>query len=220
MEHVFFWGTPSVFSNWHPATFVMDDLLFANSEQAFMYYKAKCFDDTVSMDNILKTHDPKEAKKLGRLVQGFEQDIWDVYKFDVMFNVLKHKFSQDRKMYIELMSTRGKHLVEASPYDKIWGIGLSVEDATNIDPDKWPGQNLLGKVLDNLRNSFEKDNAEELGKIPWDTLDEDSVSIKFVNYVGFELNIWEGKNIVKSMILPKQLHNALNRLIHDCIDGH
>lgn len=157
-NYTFFWETHYVFSNWHPAPFDMDGNHFSNSEQAFMYYKAKLFGDTKSMEKILKSPDPRTVKKLGREVKGFDSKKWDDNKFQIMYDVNIAKFTQNSKMREKLMLTDGTQLVEASPYDNIWGIGLDVNDAKRLDPKKWPGQNLLGKVLDKVREDLKHMN--------------------------------------------------------------
>ena len=155
-KYTFFWETKYVFSNWHPAKFVMNGIKFGNSEQAFMYYKAKLFGDEYSMEKILKNSDPRKVKQLGREISGFDEKIWDENKFQIMYNVNYAKYSQNPKMLNKLISTKGTNLVEASPFDNIWGIGLFEIDAKRLSPNLWPGKNLLGKVLDKVRDDLDK----------------------------------------------------------------
>jgi ribA/ribD-fused uncharacterized protein len=150
--HIFFWG--GTFSNWHKAKFVYKNQTFENSEQAFMWEKALTFKDYIIADKILKTPNPKENKKLGRKVKNFNNDTWMEIAPKIMYEVNYCKFTQNPKLLKELLSTNGKDLVEASPYDKIWGIGLSENEAVNLTPNDWKGKNWLGKVLTDLRNNL------------------------------------------------------------------
>jgi ribA/ribD-fused uncharacterized protein len=143
---IYFWKPGQkygVFSNWYLKDFELDGITFNCSEQAMMYLKAKLFNDEESCKEILKTKDPKKQKDLGRKVRGFQQDVWNKNKVRIMVKILYAKFKGDLKS--TLLETKEYKLAEASPYDKIWGIGLSPEDAEKGLP--WKGQNLLGEAL-------------------------------------------------------------------------
>lgn len=160
-KHVFFWG--SWLSNWYPAPFTLTDsldneLTFRTSEQYFMWRKAMEFKDEETAKKILEAETPKEAKKLGRKVKGFDDSVWDKKKYDVMFTANVHKYHQNPPLAVWLIDHMfdNKQFVEASPYDKIWGIGMSM-DAEGVDDEaNWKGQNLLGRVLNSIRNNFLK----------------------------------------------------------------
>lgn len=154
-KYVLFWGT--VFSNFANTPYTaFDGKRFTCSEQEFMYRKACLFDDYEIAEQILDTSSPSKIKKLGRAVRNFDNAVWDKVRRDVMYNACKAKFTTNKQAYKELMSYPGKTFVEASPYDTIWGIGLGEYDARALDESTWRGQNLLGKVLTQIRDEFEK----------------------------------------------------------------
>ena len=148
--HVYFWGDPTL-SNWGPAKFAHKGLKFYNSEQAFMYEKATYFDDTEIANEILKTSNPNTAKNLGRKVKNFNGHKWDVVCYDFMVDVCYAKFRQNENCREVLLSTGRKTLVEGSPYDKIWGVGLHWASEEILDEANWQGKNLLGKALMEVR---------------------------------------------------------------------
>lgn len=153
--HVLFWS--SIFSNWARAEFKVNDITFYNSEQYFMYLKALTFkDDETAQLIIEKGKNPKEAKRLGRLVKNFDNTVWDKIKFQCMFEAVKFKFNANPDLKKELMSHGNRTFVEASPVDRIWGIGLAEDDPRADDESQWKGQNLLGKALTELRDSYIK----------------------------------------------------------------
>lgn len=155
-KYTFFYKTRSPFSNWHPARFLAEEGIEYNcSEQYMMAEKAKVFGDEVIREMILMSNDPKEQKELGRRVAGFNTEEWGKHTKDVVYRACYHKFTQNPKLMAKLMETSGTLLVEASPYDKVWGIGLSEEDPDRLDPKKWKGTNWLGEVLTKLREDLE-----------------------------------------------------------------
>jgi ribA/ribD-fused uncharacterized protein len=160
-KYVFFWG--GRFSNWAPAKIVwVDDVWgeqqFNCSEQMYMFFKAKTFKDEVSSGKILMETDPEFQKQLGREVKGFNQNVWDQYKEQMMFIACFEKFNQNDNYKKILLETGDKIIVEASPFDKIWGIGLGIGNPDILDESKWNGQNLLGKVLMDVRTKLKETN--------------------------------------------------------------
>lgn len=150
---VFFWGYQSPFSNFHNCKpFNHNGYIVYNSEQAFMLEKALMFDKSM-VSSILSARKPAEIKKLGRQVKNYNDKIWNEKRFDIMVNVLRSKFSNP-ELKEKLLATEDKILVEASPYDRIWGIGLDEKSAKRIDPKYWKGQNLLGKALMLVRDEL------------------------------------------------------------------
>jgi ribA/ribD-fused uncharacterized protein len=147
--HVFFWG--SELSNWHPCNFKYKEHIFHNSEQAFMWEKAMYFGDHETASMILACPTPSVAKKLGRKVKNFDKTVWLTAGYEAMLNVNYAKFDQNKGLKSSLLSTENKTIVEASPYDVIWGIGLHWEDDKVLDESQWRGMNLLGKVLMEVR---------------------------------------------------------------------
>lgn len=158
-KHVLFWG--GVFSNFEPAPFYG----FKTSEQYFMYCKALFFQDKESAEAILAAETPKEAKALGRKVKNFDADKWSGISVVVMRVALRYKFENNPHLMDELLKYPNKKFVEASPRDLIWGSGLAEDHPDADDESKWPGKNLLGKCLDQVRDEFiiKKKNGEKLG---------------------------------------------------------
>jgi ribA/ribD-fused uncharacterized protein len=132
---------------------------FSTVEQWLMYQKAILFNDVESANKILQVNDPKIIKQLGRKVIGFEQSVWDIHKFDIAVHGLTLKFTQDSNLRKILLNTEKKILAEASPYDNIWGIGIGSNHLWANIPNRWAGQNLLGKALMEVRQKFQKEDG-------------------------------------------------------------
>jgi ribA/ribD-fused uncharacterized protein len=147
--HVFFWG--SEFSNFYSCKFTYKGIEFLNSEQAFMWEKAIYFGDVSIGADILNAKTPGKAKALGRQVEGFDSKKWMEVCFDFMVNVNIAKYASDPYLKDILLSTGNKTIVESSPEDTIWGIGLHTDDDRVLDESKWRGMNLLGKALMEVR---------------------------------------------------------------------
>lgn len=128
--------------------------MFANSEQAFMWEKALFFKDKKNADKLLKETDPKKAKDIGRIIKNFNKYKWSKASYDIMYDVVEAKFTQNPALKTTLLSTVGKTLVEASPYDDIWCIKMDENKALNVPESEWKGLNLLGKVLTELRDDL------------------------------------------------------------------
>ena len=128
---------------------------FFCTEQAFMWAKAKYFGDNDSATMILKCNDPMRCKGRGRLVKGYDDKQWNLVRYSFMHDVNFEKYSRDTKLKEKLLDSAfdGKEFVEASPTDRIWGIGFAQVDAPD-DESKWLGQNLLGKVLTQVRDEI------------------------------------------------------------------
>lgn len=150
-KFTFFFGKADVFSNWHEASFEYRGHKFNCVEQFMMYSKARLFNDHEIAEKIMATKDQKEQKALGRLVKNFDGKVWDEKCLSIVTVGCREKFSQNPKLLQALIATGDRVLVEASPYDKIWGIGLSENDPNAQLPEKWKGQNLLGVALTNVR---------------------------------------------------------------------
>lgn len=151
-NYTFFWKTDSVFSNWHPSVFTHEGITFNCSEQFMMYHKAKLFNDTEIMKKIMQTNSPKKQKELGRQVRNFNSEEWSKKCINIMKSGLKNKFQQNPEMLKKLFDTGNSIIVEASPFDRIWGIGYDSDNAID-NINNW-GQNLLGKLLTDLRNDL------------------------------------------------------------------
>ena len=161
--HVFFYGhKPNslgvhVFSQWYMVNFTEKIggkvWTYTSAEQYMMAQKALLFGDEYYFTQIMGTNDPKKIKQYGRLVKNFDPDVWDEHKFELVVDGNRLKFEQNPEIMAVLKKTKKKIIVEASPYDKIWGIGLTAADAVKIPENKWPGENLLGKALQVVRGT-------------------------------------------------------------------
>jgi ribA/ribD-fused uncharacterized protein len=157
--YTFFYGSSEPFSNWFKCPFVAVDeiagkLTFPTSEHYMMYRKAECFRDAAAAAAILKAKDPRAAKRLGRQVKGFDERTWNQVARRVVYQGCRLKFTQNPAAYAVLAATRGTQLVEASPTDCIWGVGLAEDDDRILDPGNWRGTNWLGEVLTSLREDL------------------------------------------------------------------
>lgn len=162
MDFLFFWGhqpsktgeiTKSCLSQWWMDDFIdtVDGNKYCCAEQFMMAQKAKMFGDFETEKAIMKSKNPKEIKSLGRRVRGFDQRVWDDYKHFIVYIGNLLKFKQNKELKEFLISTGDKVIVEASPYDRVWGIGMSANNVNVIRPDLWEGENLLGFVLMDVR---------------------------------------------------------------------
>lgn len=144
--HVYFWG--GCFSQWAKSNFTDDETKkhFDSCEKYMMYNKAKLFDKSFC-DPILKCNDPKEIKKMGKQIKNFDQVVWDEHKYKIVVRGNYLKFAQDEQLKSVLISAGDRIFVEASPYDKIWGVGLYEDDDNILDEKNWAGENLLGKAI-------------------------------------------------------------------------
>lgn len=162
-EFLFFWGhtvkdeiTKSCFSQWFPIQFEENRTIYKTAEHYMMAGKAKLFNDQEILQKVLKSETPNEAKSLGRKVKNFDPKLWDEHKYEIVKRANLLKFSQNLKFQNFLLATDDKILVEASPYDKIWGIGMLETDARALDPKLWDGENLLGFALMEVRDELRR----------------------------------------------------------------
>ena len=170
-EFCLFWGhhpskdgsiTKSCLSQWWMEDFytMVDSYLYM--EQYMMAGKAQLFGDEERRKDILACSDPKQIKALGRKVQGFDQAVWDKFKYSIVLNGNWCKFSQNRELREFLLSTGNSVLVEASPYDRIWGIQLSADAPEAQNPFRWRGENLLGFALMEVRDELHRVRKNEM----------------------------------------------------------
>lgn len=136
-----------VLSQWWPCVFVVDGVEYASAEHFMMAEKARVFGDESALGKILAAGTPAEAKNLGRLVQGFDDAVWNAARVEVVVRAGVAKFGSDAGLRDYLLGTANRVLVEASPRDVIWGIGLSAGNERAADPRRWRGRNLLGFAL-------------------------------------------------------------------------
>ena len=164
VEYFHFWGhTPkdphqvdkSCLSQWFPATFTVEGIDYPTAEHFMMASKARLFEDTEVLAEILQSSSPHEAKRLGRKVRSFDENTWKHQRMDLVVTGNYAKFSQHEDLKAFLLSTGNKILVEASPYDKIWGIGMEATHAKANNPHGWKGLNLLGFALMQVREALQ-----------------------------------------------------------------
>lgn len=162
-EFELFYTRISPFSQFYPVRFdkqyiypdgSIHTATFISAEQAMMYGKAILFGDHNSAEDILQTKTPNAAKKLGRQVKGFDAKIWDQNKISIVYDNNYQKFTQNPHILNVLLETGNKTLVEASPTDRIWGVGLASTNPLIFDRKHWRGQNLLGQILTQLRDDL------------------------------------------------------------------
>lgn len=134
-------------SNWYPSIFALNGITFSSIEQYMMYRKAVCFGDEKVAAQILATEDVAEIKALGRLVSGYDENLWNGVRQIVVYEGLLAKFSQNSDLREQLKDTGQAFLAECAVKDRIWGVGLSMHDPNRLDLAKWRGQNLLGYAL-------------------------------------------------------------------------
>ncbi|MES2513135.1 MAG: NADAR family protein [Bacteroidota bacterium] len=166
VEYLFFWGhQPSkdgsiiktCMSQWWPSDFGGDGIIYKTAEHYMMAGKAKLFNDMDVFEKILSKHSPKDVKDLGRQIKNFDAVIWDEQKYNIVKRGNYLKFSQNKDLKHFLIQTKNKILVEASPVDAIWGIGLTEDSPNAKNPKEWKGENLLGFALMEVRDELIND---------------------------------------------------------------
>jgi ribA/ribD-fused uncharacterized protein len=139
-------------SQWYPCKFVIGGITYSSAEQWMMACKARTFNDEATLKSILESDDPGLVKSLGRAVKNYDDDKWNKVRFDFVVEGNLRKFSQDPSLTSYLLSTGDDIFVEASPYDKIWGIGMKTSDPRALNPREWDGLNLLGFAITKVRD--------------------------------------------------------------------
>lgn len=151
---LFFYRDASPFSQWYPASFELEGQQFTSAEQYMMYGKAQLFGDRDIAARILQADHPRQQKALGRQIQRFDDELWDREAKNIVYRGNHAKFTQNPELLLVLLATAGQTLVEASPTDRIWGIGLSEDDPRIYQRATWRGTNWLGEVLTQLREDL------------------------------------------------------------------
>ncbi|MBX2854526.1 MAG: NADAR family protein [Rhodobacteraceae bacterium] len=163
---VFFWNGP--FSQWTASPFELDGQGYLCAEQYMMSQKAALFGDEQIAEKIAEAQDPGLQKALGRRVRGFNQAVWDREKVAIVERGSAAKFQQNRGFRRKLFQTIGATLVEASPVDPVWGIGLAADDPSARDRNQWLGANLLGEILTRVRDRLADEMAAEANAVERD----------------------------------------------------
>lgn len=165
VKYLFFWGhqpskdgtiTKTCLSQWWLADFAVAGITYRSTEHWMMAEKARLFNAELALARILAAQSPAEAKKLGREITGFVPEVWEAHKVEIVTAGNWRKFSQHPEMREFLLATNDRVLVEASPVDTIWGIGLAADAADAENPARWLGPNLLGFILMEVRDQLRK----------------------------------------------------------------
>ncbi|MFC8127972.1 NADAR family protein [Streptomyces sp. NPDC057302] len=170
VEYLHFWGHrprrdgtlgSSCLSQWWLSPFTVDGVEYGTAEHWMMAAKARLFADPEAETAALTARTPAEAKKAGRLVRGFDGAIWERERFAIVVEGSVHKFASTQSLRSFLVGTGSRVLVEASPMDRVWGIGLAADDERAQDPQKWRGPNLLGFALMEARERLRRLSGQE-----------------------------------------------------------
>ncbi len=160
-KYIFFWGnqpskdgsvTKSCFSQWWESAFTVEGVIYRTAEHWMMAKKAALFGDREAEKRIIDCISPAEAKKIGREVKRYDEAVWLENRFDIVVKGNFHKFIQNEEMKSFLLKTGDRILVEASPVDAIWGIGMAADNPEINNPENWEGLNLLGFALMEVRD--------------------------------------------------------------------
>ncbi|MFJ1579693.1 NADAR family protein [Streptomyces sp. NPDC088182] len=171
-KYLLFWGHAprrdgtlgaSCLSQWWPSPFAVDGVEYATAEHWMMAGKARLFGDERAERAVLEAANPALAKKAGRLVRAFDEAVWERERLGIVVEGSVHKFGQDAALRGFLLATGDRILVEASPMDRIWGIGLASDDERALDPARWRGLNLLGLALMEARERLRTEAGTATG---------------------------------------------------------
>ncbi|GAB2815481.1 NADAR family protein [Streptomyces daliensis] len=155
-KYLYFWGHrprrdgsagKGCLSQWWPAPFTADGVEYATAEHWMMAGKARLFGDADAERRAIAAPHPRQAKSAGRTVRGFDEGVWERERFGIVVEGSVRKFGQHEELREFLLGTHGRVLVEASPLDRVWGVGLPADDERVRDPAQWRGENLLGFAL-------------------------------------------------------------------------
>lgn len=163
LEYLFFWGhqpnkggkiIKSCLSQWWMSRFIENGMIYKSAEHYMMEGKARVFHDTEIASQIVAADSPKKVKSLGREIKDYSDKVWDLHKYHIVKQANFLKFSQNEGLQTFLLDTEGKIIVEASPVDSIWGIGMAEDNPKINNPNEWKGSNLLGCILMEIRDEI------------------------------------------------------------------
>ena len=154
-KYFFFWKHR--LSQWHIVDFTLDSYTYNCCEQSMMHRKALLMKDFETAEVIMQEKNPAVHQKLGRQIKNFNQETWDRFKYNIVLDGNRARFAQSRGCRELLLATGDKEICESSPYELVWGCGLSQDDTLILDKSNWRGQNLLGKVLTQVREEIKQD---------------------------------------------------------------
>ncbi len=170
LKYIFFWGhgktsdesvTKTCLSQWWDCSLVVDGVAYHTAEQYMMAQKTVLFGDEKIREEIMAADHPKQFKELGRKITHFDQKVWDEHCCEIVIRGNVAKFSQNAELREFLLGTNMRVLVEASPYDKIWGIGMGADDGKCENPTLWNGTNFLGFCLMEARDIIREGRENE-----------------------------------------------------------
>ena len=153
------YGPNGWFSNWYPAVFTVDGVTYLNAEQYLMHQKALCCGDTATAAKVLENPDPKTVKLLGRAITLYDDEAWRSVRQEVIYRGLLAKFGQNSGLKHQLLATGDAVIAECSPNDRIWGIGLALDDPRHQDVAQWQGESILGRALMRVRDTLRSEEA-------------------------------------------------------------
>jgi ribA/ribD-fused uncharacterized protein len=162
-KFLFFWGhqpskdgiiTKTCFSQWWVSPFVVDGITYKTAEHWMMAKKAELFNDNEVLEKIIQANSPAEAKKFGREVRNYDDTLWLANRYEIVKQGNIYKFNQNLDLKAFLINTKERVLVESSPVDAIWGIGMASDHKDIQNPEKWRGLNLLGFALMEVRDEL------------------------------------------------------------------
>ena len=153
------YGPNGWFSNWYPAVFTVDGVTYLNAEQYLMHQKALCCGDAATAAKVLENPDPKTVKLLGRAITPYDDEAWRAVRQEVIYRGLLAKFGQNSGLKHQLLATGDAIIAECSPNDRIWGIGLALDDPRHQDVAQWQGESILGRALMRVRDTLRSEEA-------------------------------------------------------------
>lgn len=154
------YGPNGWFSNWYPAVFTVDGVTYYNAEQYLMQQKALCCGDEATAARVMENPDPKTVKLLGRAISPYDDAKWCAVRQEVIYRGLLAKFGQNSGLRHQLLSTGDALIAECSPNDRIWGIGIPLDDPRHQDVTQWQGESILGNALMRVRQTLRAESAD------------------------------------------------------------
>ncbi len=174
LDYLFFWGhqpskdgriLKSCLSQWWMSRFIENNTIYKSAEHYMMEGKARVFNDPEIAKKIISADSPKKVKSLGREIKGFSDKVWDEHKYEIVKQANYLKFTQNEGLQNFLLNTEDLILVEASPVDSVWGVGMAEDDPNITNPYEWKGLNLLGCILMEIRDEINYINRKRNARL-------------------------------------------------------